>query len=78
MGQNNKGIKRISDSGITETEIYKVRKFTSKSLKGKGVQSGLRIIYAYFGREGRIELVEIYFKGDKDLENRSRIRKLYG
>lgn len=71
------GIVAISDLGIEEPKIYKVRKFASRSLKGKGNRSGIRIIYAYFKNEERIEFVEIYFKGDKENENRERIKKCY-
>ncbi len=70
-------VKQISNLSINEPKIYKVRKFACKSLKGKGVQSGIRIIYSYFIEEDKIEFVEIYYKGDKENENRSRIKKLY-
>jgi hypothetical protein len=44
-----------------------------KALKGRGVNSGLRLIYAYFNEEQRITFVELYFKGDKENEDRQRI-----
>ncbi len=78
MGLDNNGIKHISGLGIIEPKIYKVRKFASKSLKGEGNQSGIRIIYAYFGDENRIELIEIYFKSNQTTENKERIKKIYG
>ncbi len=78
MGQDSNGIKRISGLGIKNPEIYKARKFACKSLKGRGSKSGIRVIYSCFKDEDRIELVEIYFKGDKTSEDRDRIRKLYG
>jgi hypothetical protein len=34
----------------------------------------LRIIYAYLEQEKRFEFIEIYFKGDKENENRERIK----
>ena len=71
------GIVVISDLGIEEPKIFKVRKFASRSLKGRGNQSGIRIIYAYFKYEDRIEFIEIYFKGDKENEDRERIKKSY-
>ena len=77
LDRDNQGIKRISDLGIVEPRIYKARKFASKSLKGKGVQSGIRVIYAYFEDKNKIELIEIYYKSDKELENRNRIKELY-
>ncbi|MDE1919601.1 MAG: hypothetical protein KGH56_02760 [Patescibacteria group bacterium] len=33
----------------------------------------LRLIYAYFPTEGRVEFIEIYFKGDKESEDGKRI-----
>ena len=63
---------RIEGLGIT-TCVIKVRKIACKSLKGRGVQSGFRLVYAWFPEEGRIVLVELYFKGDKEGEDRERI-----
>ncbi|MBU4348984.1 hypothetical protein KJ599_01535 [bacterium] len=73
----NSGIVRISGLSISEPKIYKARKFACKSLKGRGSYSGIRIIYACFEDDDRIELVEIYFKGDKENEDRQRILKYY-
>ena len=63
---------RIEGLGI-EACVIKVRKIACKSLKGKGVNSGLRLIYTHFEQEGRIILVELYYKGDQETEDRSRI-----
>jgi len=68
---------RISDLGIEEPLIIKVRTFACKSLKGKGARSGIRIIYAYLPEKEHVEFVEIYYKGDKPLENRDRIVQQY-
>lgn len=35
----------------------------------------LRIIYCYFEQEQRIEFIEIYVKGEKENENRERIKE---
>jgi len=35
----------------------------------------LRIIYAYFEQEQKVDFIEIYFKGEKENEDRSRIKK---
>lgn len=35
----------------------------------------LRIIYVYFEQEQRIEFIELYFKGDKENEDRERIEE---
>jgi mRNA-degrading endonuclease RelE of RelBE toxin-antitoxin system len=64
----------ISDLGIKSPKIYKAKKFASKALKGKGAQSGIRVIYAYHEDEDRVEFIEIYYKGDKESEDRTRIK----
>jgi len=58
-----------------ETCIIKVKKIACKSLKGRGVNSGLRLIYAFFEKEERIVFIELYHKNEKELENRDRILK---
>jgi len=58
-----------------ETCVIKVKKIACKSLKGRGVNSGLRLIYAHFEAEQRIILVELYHKNDKENEDRDRILK---
>ena len=72
LGIDNRGCVRISDLGIASPEIYKARKFACKSLKGKGAASGIRMTYAYYPKEDIIELIEIYYKGDKPSEDRKR------
>jgi hypothetical protein len=56
-----------------ETCIIKVKKIACKSLKGRGVNSGLRLIYAYFPHEQKITFIELYHKNDKESEERQRI-----
>ena len=55
-----KGILRIPGLPFDCPEIYKVKKFACRALKGRGADSGLRIIYAYFRDEDAIELVELF------------------
>jgi mRNA-degrading endonuclease RelE of RelBE toxin-antitoxin system len=78
LGKDNQGIFPISNLGIDSPSIYKAKKFACRSLKGKGVQSGIRVIYAYSKAEDKIEFIEIYYKGNKENENRQRILKYYG
>ncbi|MHA1876615.1 MAG: hypothetical protein ACTSUC_09265 [Promethearchaeota archaeon] len=75
---DNGGIVRASGLGIKYPEIYKARKFACKSLKGTGSRSGIRIIYAFFPDVDKIEFIEIYYKGDKENEDRERIVRNYG
>ncbi len=63
---------RINNLGI-QSCIIKVKKIACKSLKGRGVNSGLRLIYAYLPKEGKITLIEIYHKNEKAIEDRERI-----
>ncbi len=55
--------------------ICKIKKFACKALKGRGNKSGIRIIYAYYINKGIVEFIEIYFKGEKENENRERIKE---
>ena len=77
QGIDNDGIKEISDIKGVSTHIYKVRKFACRSLKGKGVRSGIRVTYTWIEPQGRIELIEIYYKGDKENEDWKRIQQYY-
>jgi mRNA-degrading endonuclease RelE of RelBE toxin-antitoxin system len=76
LNMDNKGIFRIMGLPFDNPAVYKAKKFACRSLKGKGVHSGIRVIYAYYGEKDRIELVEIYYKGDKENEDRGRITRL--
>lgn len=60
--------------GLTiKTCIVKVKKIACRALKGKGMNSGLRLIYAWFKDEDKITFVELYHKNDKACEDRERI-----
>lgn len=63
---------RIDNLGL-ETCIIKVKKMACKSLKGRGVNSGLRLVYAHFSNEPKIVFIELYHKNDKESEDRNRI-----
>lgn len=58
---------------ITKTDfIYIVKaRFFCKNLKKKD----LRIIYSHIEEQKKIEFIEMYFKGDKESEDRERIKK---
>jgi len=63
---------RIDNLGL-ETCVIKVRKIACRALKGRGVNSGLRLIYAFFYDEQKITFIELYHKKDKKNEDRQRI-----
>ena len=58
---------------ITQTEIFcivKARLFC-RYLKG----TSLRIVYSYFEQGQQIEFIELYVKGEKENEDRERIKE---
>lgn len=57
-----------------ETCVIKVKKIACDSLKGRGVNSGLRLVYAHFPDEKKIIFIELYHKNDKEIEDKKRIR----
>ena len=63
---------RIDGLGI-KTCIIKIKKIASRSLRGRGADSGLRVVYAHYNAEEKIVFIELYFKGDKENEDRERI-----
>lgn len=67
---------RIDGLGIS-TCVIKVKKIACRALKGKGVNSGFRLIYAHYEEEQKIVLVELYYKGDKEKEDKARIMKYF-
>jgi hypothetical protein len=57
-----------------ELKFYKVKKFACKSLKGRGIRSGIRLIHTHLLFQEKIVFLEIYFKGHKEKENFDRIK----
>jgi hypothetical protein len=71
------GTIRVSNLGENvKVPIYKVRRFRCKALN-KGNRSGIRIIYAYEQNEDKITLIEAYYKGSQENEDRKRILKYF-
>ena len=63
---------RVSGLGVSET-IIKVKRIACRAMKNKGSNTGLRLIYCYKKEGEEIDLIELYFKGDKENEERTRI-----
>ena len=63
---------RIDGLGV-ESCVIKLKKIASDSFKGRGSNSGFRLIYAYFQETTKIVFVELYHKNDKGNEDRERI-----
>lgn len=72
---NNNSCFRIPGFKSYHCEIYKIKKFACKALKGRGKNSGIRIIYAYFPEKKQVHFIEIYFKGNKENEDKERIEE---
>ena len=65
---------RIEGLGL-KTCVIKIKRMACQSMKGRGSNTGLTLIYAWLPKEKRIVYIEIYFKGDKENEDRERIMK---
>jgi len=72
---DNGSIVRIPGFYNDDILVCKIRKFSSKSIKGRGVISGIRVIYAYHVADSKVVFIEIYFKGKKENEDRERINE---
>lgn len=53
----------------------KVRKFACKSLKNLGNRSGIRVIFVLEEEILKITFIEIYYKGDKEIEDKERLKR---
>jgi hypothetical protein len=69
-GINNEAIWLVPKFDKKIIQIYKLKKFSCKALKGKGNCSGIRIIYAFYPDKFLVEFLEIYFKerDDSDMD----------
>jgi mRNA-degrading endonuclease RelE of RelBE toxin-antitoxin system len=72
-GKDNQSIFQIPDFCSESVKVCKIKKFACKSLKGKGAQSGIRVIFAFYPESRHIDLIEIYYKGEQENEDRVRI-----
>ena len=72
---DNQGIFPIQGFCKEEIQVYKIKKFACKALRGRGSKSGIRIIYAFHCQGWKVEFIEIYFKGEKENEDRERIKE---
>lgn len=72
---DNDAVELIPSFCTKELKICKLKKFACKTLKGRGVKSGIRIIYAYHVLTKTIDFIEIYFKGESENEDKERIKQ---
>ncbi|MBU0722595.1 hypothetical protein KKH46_00025 [Patescibacteria group bacterium] len=72
---NNSSIFPIQGFCAEKIQICKIKKFACRSLKGRGSKSGIRVIYAFHCKSCKVDFIEIYFKSEKENENRKRIKE---
>jgi len=72
---DNNSVEPIPNFCSDELKICKIKKFACKALKGRGVQSGIRVIYAYYVLTNTVDFIEIYFKGESENEDKERIKQ---
>ncbi|MHB8071493.1 MAG: hypothetical protein ACYDHF_06040 [Candidatus Cryosericum sp.] len=54
--------------------LYKIRHMACAAIPGKGSQTGLRVVCAYWPGSDTLEFIQLYFKADSGLEDQKRIR----
>ncbi len=72
---DNQSVFLIPNFCSKELQICKVKKFSCRALKGRGIKSGIRVIYAFFPKILKVDFIEMYYKGDKNMEDRGRIKQ---
>ena len=72
---NNSSIFPAQGYCTNKIQVCKIKKFACKALKGKGRKSGIRVIYAFHCENYKVDFIEIYFKGEKENEDRDRIKE---
>lgn len=74
-GVDSRAVFPIPGCGDGAVQVYKLKKFACRALKGRGVQSGIRITYAFHADTAHVVFIEMYFKADQERENRGRIQE---
>jgi len=75
---NNMSTFEIPGCVCNMVSFWKIKKFACKSLKGRGNQSGIRVIYTWCPSTQKVVWFEIYYKSDKENENKDRIKNYLG
>lgn len=66
---------RISGLGI-QPNIIKMKRIACKAMKGKGSNTGLRLVYAYDKNLEKITMIEFYHKSERENEDREQLKFL--
>lgn len=73
LHKDNDGIHPLSDQYFNNFKFFISKKFACRSITGKGAKSEIRIVYQYTKEEDKLKLIEIFYKGDKEIEDRERL-----
>ena|ERR1035437_5805801 len=73
---DNRAVFPIPDFCSETYKVCKIKKFACKSLKGRGVKSGIRVIYFFDIKKLEVTFLEMYFKSAQENEDRERIKAL--
>lgn len=71
---NNNAVFPIPDFCSGSFQVCKIKKFACRSLKGRGVKSGIRVTYFFNIQTLKVVFMEIYFKSEQENEDRTRIK----
>lgn len=66
----------ISGREVNGKGFYVAKKFACRSLKGTGVNSGIRVVLQWLPDPGEVRLIEIYHKNEKEVEDLERIKAI--
>lgn len=72
---NNQAVFPIPNFCSETFQVCKIKKFACRSLKGRGVKSGIRVVYFFDIQKLKVVFLEMYFKSDQENEDRERIRE---
>ena len=71
---DNNSVEQIPNFCTDELKICKIKKCACKALKGRGVHSGIRIMYAYYTLTNTVDFIEMYFKGESENQDIEKIK----
>jgi hypothetical protein len=73
LHKDNDGIRPLPDIYLNNIKYFISKKFACRAIAGKGVNSEISIVYQYTREEDKLKLIEIFYKGDKEIEDRDRL-----
>ena len=72
---DNHAVFPIPDFCSDTYQVFKIKKFACRSLKGRGVKSGIGFIYFFHIQKLEVIFIEMYFKSEQENENRLKIKE---